>query len=160
MRLLIVTVAFATAFVFLTSGSLPPLVASHFIAGGTANGFMPRATYLRFVITLLVGLPLFVALISTLTSVLPARFVNVPNREYWLAPERQADTVDYLRKHGTRFAVLLAVFLCFVHWLVVQANERNPAHFPETLFFAGMAAFIVGLAIWLGSLIVHFRRHP
>lgn len=158
MRLLLVTLVFATGFMLVTGSSLPPVVASHFVAGGTANGFMPRATYLFTIIALLVGLPLLVALISSFATILPTRFINLPNREYWLAPERQADSLDYLRKQGARFGVILAVFLCFVHWLVVRANARSPALFPESLFFAGMAAFLVGLVVWLVGFIAHFRR--
>jgi hypothetical protein len=158
MRLLIVTLLLAVAFVFGTGSSLPPVVASHFAAGGAANGFMPRGTYLLFMTALLVGLPLLIAFISSITNSLPARFINLPNREYWLATERQANTVAYLRKHGARFGAILAIFLCFVHWLVVQANAHNPPLFPESLFFVGIAAFLVGLITWLGGFIVHFRR--
>lgn len=160
MRLFLATLVLCIAFVLLTGNSLPPIVASHFVAGGAANGFMPRGTYLRFFTALLVGLPLLVTLVSNLTSLLPTRFINLPNGEYWLAPERQADTLSYLRNQGIRFGVILTVFLCFVHWLVVQANTHSPPLFPESLFSIGIAAFLVGLFIWLGGFIVHFRQRP
>lgn len=158
MRLLLATLVLAIAFILVTGNSLPSVVASHFIAGGAANGFMPRAIYLRFIIAFLVGLPLLIALLTGITSLLPARFINLPHREYWLAPERYADTLAYLRRHGVHFGVMLAIFFCFVHWLVVQANAHHPPLFPEPLFFIGMAAFLVGLVIWVGGFIVHFRR--
>ena len=160
MGLLLVTLLLAVAFVFATGGSLLTVVASHFIAGGAANGFMPRGTFLRFTIALLVGLPLLIAFLSSVTSILPVRLINLPNREYWLAPERQADTLAYLRKHGTRLSVILAIFLCFVHWLVLQANAHSPPLFPESQFFIGIGAFLVGLVTWLGGFIVHFGRRP
>jgi hypothetical protein len=119
---------------------------------------MPRAAYLRLMVALVVCLPLLIALLTSITSLLPVRFINLPNREYWLAPERQADSLAYLRAHGMRFGVLLVVFLCFVHWLVVRANAQSPALFPESMFFAGMAVFLLGLVLWLGALVVHFRR--
>jgi hypothetical protein len=119
---------------------------------------MPRATYLRFIIAFLVALPLLIVLLTGITSLLPARFINLPNREYWLAPKREADTLAYIRKHGVHFGVMLAIFFCFVHWLVVQANAHNPPLFPESLFFIGMAAFLAGLVIWIGRFIVRFRR--
>jgi uncharacterized membrane protein len=160
MRLLLAAQALAIAFVLASGSFLPPLVASHFSAGGAANAFMPRATYLGFTCVLLVGLPLLIALITSLSSVLPARFINLPDRDYWLAPERQGETLAYIRKHGAHFGLMLTAFLCFVHWLVVLANARSPALFPEYLFFVGMAAFLVGLVIWLGGFIAHFRRRP
>jgi len=160
MRSLLITLILATAFVYFTSDSLPPVVASHFVAGGAANGFMPHAADVRFMLVLVIALPLFIALMVGLTGALPVRFVNLPNRDYWLAPERQAETLDYLRRHGCHFGILLAVFFCFVHWLVIRANALQPAHFPETLFFGGMAVFVVALIIWLGSFVGHFRRCP
>ncbi len=160
MRLLLATLVLAVAFILVTGNSLPPVVASHFAAGGAANGFMPRAIYLRFIIALLVALPILIALLTGITSLLPVRFINLPNREYWLAPERQAGTLAYIRKHGVHLGIMLAIFLCFVHWLVVQANALNPPLFPESLFFIGMAAFLAGLVIWLGRFIVHFRLCP
>lgn len=158
MRLLLVTLVLAIAFVFVTGSSLPTVVASHFIAGGSANGFMPRGAYLSFTAILLVGLPLLIVFLSSLTTILPVRFINLPNREYWLASERQVDTLSYLRKQGARFGIILAIFLCFVHWLVVKANAHSPPFLPESLFFFGMAAFLISLVIWLGGFIVHFRR--
>jgi hypothetical protein len=121
---------------------------------------MPRTTYLRLFTALLVGLPLFIVFVSSVTSVLPVRFINLPNREYWLAPERQAETLFYLRNQGIRFGIILTLFLCFVHWLVVEANAHSPALFPESLFFIGMAAFLVGLVILLGGFTAHFQRRP
>jgi uncharacterized membrane protein len=158
MRLLLATLVLGIIFILVTGDSLPPVVASHFAAGGAANGFMPRATYLRFMVTLVVGLPLLIALLASITSLLPVRFINLPNREYWLAPERQADSLAYLRNHSARFGVLLVIFLCYVHWLVVRANLLSPALFPESMFFPGMAVFLVCLVLWLGTLVVHFRR--
>jgi hypothetical protein len=158
MRLLLSTLFLGVIFVLVTGDFLPPVVASHFVVGGAANGFVPRATYLRFMVALVICLPLLFALLASITSLLPVRFINLPNREYWLAPERQADSLAYLRNHSARFGVLLVVFLCFVHWLVVKANSLSPALFPELMFFLGMAAFLVGLVIWLGALVAHFRR--
>lgn len=160
MRLLLVTVVLAVAFVFATGTSLPPVVASHFIAGGAANGFMSRDAYLRFTLTLLVGLPLLIAFLSSITTILPASFINLPNREYWLAPERQADTLSYIRNQGFRLGVILAIFVSFVHWLVLQANVHSPPLFPEPVFFVGMAVFLIAVITWLGGFIVHFWRRP
>jgi hypothetical protein len=65
-----------------------------------------------------------------------------------------------MRGQGSYFAVLLSAFLCFMHWLVVEANGRTPALFPETLFFVGMGVFVVALVLWAGRFILHFVRRP
>jgi hypothetical protein len=158
MPLLLATLVLAIAFVFVTGASLPLVVASHFMAGGAANGFMPRGIYLRFIVALLVGLPLLIALVSYVASLLPARYINLPQRDYWLAPERLSSTLAYLRQQGTRFGIILAIFLCYIHWLVVLANSHSPPRFPESLFFIGMAAFLLSLVIWLGLFLTRFHK--
>lgn len=155
---LILLLIIAAAFVFLTGNELPPTVASHFMVGGTANSFMPRSNYLGFVLALTVGLPLALALLSTLSHFLPARFINLPDREYWLAPERREQTLAFLSNQGIYLAMLLAIFLCFVHWLVVLANAQQPAHFPESTLFASLPLFLIALAVWIGRFILHFKR--
>src|SRR5512142_224784 len=119
-------VACAVAFVWRTSNGLPALVASHFGASGMANGFMPHDFYVRFMIAFVIGLPtLMVFLTGHVLGSSKAR-INLPNRDYWLAPERRAETIAFLRAGLIWFGVLLVTFLCYVHWLVVVANRVQP----------------------------------
>jgi hypothetical protein len=157
-RSLSVLLALAAGFVLFTAGPLPVVVASHFGAGGGANGFMPRDAYVMFMLALVVGLPTLLTGLAALVRLLPVERINLPDRDYWLAPERQEETVAYLERHGARLAAVLAVFLCFVHWLVVKANVVQPARFPEPLFYAGVAVFATALALWLAGFLVHFGR--
>jgi len=55
---------------------------------------------------------------------------------------------------------LLVVFLCFVHWLVVKANTLQPPRLAVRSFIAGLLLFLVAAVVWLGTLLVHFRRCP
>ncbi|HTY98259.1 MAG TPA: hypothetical protein VMB75_00380 [Rhodocyclaceae bacterium] len=155
---LLLVLALAAGFVLYTADSLPPLVASHFAGGGAANGFMPHDAYVALMLALVVGLPLLLAALTGLSRYAPVERMNLPNRDYWLAPEREAETLAYLAGRGAGFAKRLAVFLAFVHWLVVKANAGQPPHFPEALFFAGLAVFVAALVLWLAGFVAHFRR--
>jgi uncharacterized membrane protein len=156
---LLVLVA-AGAFVWLTSVDLPPVVASHFGPGGAANGFMDKNTYTVLMLALVVGVPALVASSAQLVRVLPPQLINLPNRQYWLAPERRAATLEALASLTLRFAVALAVFLCFVHWLVIRANAVQPPRLPETWLFVGLAVFGAATLAWLVMLFRRFRRVP
>jgi hypothetical protein len=82
---------FAILYVTRTVPDLPPLVASHFDGAGRANAFMARSSYTKFVLGMSVGLP--IAMVTLLTLVYSnARDMKLPNRDYWLAPERIAQT--------------------------------------------------------------------
>lgn len=157
---LLAVLAGTAVFILLSGRSLPPVVASHFAAGGNANGFMPRNGYLAFMLFMAVGIPLLIALGHSFLPLAPLDRVSLPNRDHWLAPERAAETLAYLRNHGIYLSALLAAFFCFIHWLVVRANQLRPPHLALSLMFPGMAVFLVAVAVWVGVLLVRFSRRP
>jgi len=155
---LFVVLVVAAGFILVSGQSLPPIVASHFAADGRANGFMPRNGYLGLMLFIVVGVPLLLALVHRLVRLVPPHLVNLPNRDYWLVPEQITETFTFLHNHGIYFSVLLAAFLCFIHWLVVGANKLQPPHFSASLFVTGLVLFLLAVTIWVGGLFVHFRR--
>jgi hypothetical protein len=157
---LVVGLVVAAGFILLSGQSLPPVVASHFAAGGNADGFMPRNVYLGLMLVMAVGVPILLALGHSLVHLIPPHLVSLPNRDYWLSPERTAETFAFLRKHGVYLSALMAVFLCFVHWLVIRANKLQPPHFSASLFVTGLVLFLLAVAVWIGVLIVRFHRRP
>ena len=159
-RVFLLVLVVAGAFVWLTSGGLPPVVASHFGPGGAANGFMDKGMYTAFMLAVVVAVPALIALSGQLVRVLPPQLINLPNRQYWLAPQRRAATLESLSSLSVRFAFALVVFLCFVHWLVVQANAVQPARLPEAPLFVGLALFGVATVLWLFALFRRFGRVP
>ena len=150
----------AAAFVWISGSGLPPLVASHFGLGGRADGFMARGDYLTFMLIGTVAIPLLIVVPQRLVETIPPRLINVPNREYWLAPERIGSTLDYLRNHAVWFAVLFTALLCFVHWEVVQANMRSPARLAAQPFVIGLVTYVLAVLLWIAAMIRHFRRRP
>lgn len=139
-------------FVVVTSQRLPPVVASHFGVGGLPNGFMPRAVYTTIMLVLVIAPPaLLVYLPASVVRKGGAR-LNLPNREYWLAPERRGATAEYLRRQSMLFAAAGALFLAYTHWLVVRANARVPVALPEAPFYAGLATFLVIVLLWVVAL--------
>ena len=159
-RLFILVLVAAGAFVWLTSGALPSVVASHFGPGGQANGFMGKAPYMALMLALVIAVPALVASSVLLVRVLPPQLVNLPNKRYWLAPERRAASLEALGALSLRFAVALAVFLCFVHWLVVRANAVQPPKLQEAWLYGGMAVFGIATLLWIFSLYRRFGRVP
>ena len=152
--------ACTAAFIWLTSRGLPEVVASHFEADGHANGFMSRGAYVGLMLILDAGLPALLVAITSAALASPTARINLPNRDYWLAPERRGETVSYLRSHMVRFAGVLMIFLSFVHWLVVRANQAQPARLSSSWINAGLAAFVVFALIWTRVLLRRFRKGP
>jgi uncharacterized membrane protein len=149
--------ACAAVFVWLTSMRLPALVASHFDGSGAANGFMPHGFYVWFMLGFVVVLPAFMVVVTWLAIASPKTRINLPNKDYWLAPERRAETIDYVRSGILWFGTMLVAFLCYAHWLVVLANATQPVQLANSWFIGGLVVFLVSLLVWLKVFIGHFR---
>ncbi len=150
--------AAAAGFVVITGLGLPDVVASHFGGSGAPNGAMPRTTYVGFMLVLIVGLPALLVFVTWFTVGKPGARINLPNREYWLAPERRAGTVARLRAAMLQFGALLLAFLCYGHWLVVRANLSQPVRLAHSWFVGGLVVFLVLVLSWSVALVRRFRR--
>ena len=92
----LVLLACAALFIWFTSLGLPEVAASHFVGSGAANGFMTRGSYESFMLLFVVVLPLVLVFVPTISLDNPKAGIRLPNKEYWLAPERQAETKAFL----------------------------------------------------------------
>lgn len=156
--LFVALVVTGAAFIVATSGNLPERVASHFARGGQANGWMPRETYVGFILGAAVLVPLvLVALLAWLPHAFP-RAVNLPNRAYWLAEERRAATLASLSTFAWMFGVLLVVLVSGVHWAVVEANASHPPVLAESVLDALLAGFGLSIGVWILAWYLRFRR--
>jgi uncharacterized membrane protein len=153
----VLLLVFAILFVTGTASELPPTVASHFDAAGQPNAFMSRSGYVRFMLCLAVGLPVIVVVV--LRSVYSrATDLKLPNREYWLAPERLERTRAFLVAHGVWFGSLMVTLTCSVHWLELGANRQQPPHLSSQSFAAVLIAFLIATLAWIAALMFAFRR--
>jgi uncharacterized membrane protein len=148
---------FAILFVTGTASQLPPTVASHFDAAGQPNAFMSRSGYVRFMLCLTAVFPVLIVLILR-TVYSRATNMKLPNRDYWMAPERVARTRAFLVAHGVWFGSLLVTLTCFVHWLELGANRQQPPHLSTQSFAAVLVAFLIATAAWIAALTFAFRR--
>jgi uncharacterized membrane protein len=147
---------FAIGYVAVTVPKLPPWVASHFNAAGYPNAYMTRGFYVRFMLAFGVGLPVvLVALLSRVYS--RAQDVKLPNRAYWLAPERISQTRATLVSFGAWLGSLTVAMVCYAHWLVLVAHRSVPPHFSNRLLFGGLLAFSLITAGLLVALLSAFR---
>jgi hypothetical protein len=138
-------------------GSLPERVATHFGADGTANGWMSRDGHSvgQIAITFFVA-GLFYVLTLALPR-LPDRFVNLPHRDFWLAPKRRAETFAWLSSMLFWLGALLQSFLAYVFHEVWRANLSIPPALRLNSLWLQLSLFILtaGLVI---TLLFRFRR--
>lgn len=155
---LLALIGCAAAFTWLVNHGLPDPVASHFDSEGDADGLMPRSLYIAIMMAVTVIVPLFIATLTNFALSRTGVRINLPNRDYWLAPERRAETIRFLTQQSSQFAALLVLFMCWAQWLAARANSTSPPSLDSGLFFAGLGVFMACVVLGIVRLMRRFRR--
>ncbi|HEY3818034.1 MAG TPA: DUF1648 domain-containing protein [Polyangiaceae bacterium] len=137
---------------------LPERVATHFGADGVPNGWMSRDDATTTYLALVIGLNLLFFLIALSLGALPSSMVNIPNRDYWLAPERRDDTVRKMAVRMAIFGVAVSTFLIVVFQMDFQAAVDAHPSLPMSAILPAMCVFFLFVVVWIGSLVVGFRK--
>jgi uncharacterized membrane protein len=138
------------------SVQLPERVASHFGFSGEANGWMSRSSYLVFMAIFGMIFPMLAPLAGLLVGRLPVSSINLPNKEYWLAPERRDATVAFLIAQLLRLGVLELGLVIVLHQLMIEANRQQPPRMSNVIWGV-LAVFVVFTLGWGWSLVRHFK---
>lgn len=130
----------------------PEQMAAHFNIVGQPDRFVTRTAFFAFQLEMeVISIALAIAS-PILIILLPAEFINLPNREYWLAPDRRAATVLKMRSFlEVLFSAILLVMLIGFE-LAVSANLQTPIVFNAGLMglaIAGMVLFSLLSLVWL-----------
>ncbi len=138
-------------------GSLPARVATHFGAGGQPNGWMSRDNHTigQVGISLFIG-GLFFALTFYLARV-PDRFVNLPHRDYWLAPKRRDETFAWIGSMLFWLGALLQGFLAYVFHEIWRANLITPPALRLNSLWLQLSLFIITVGLVI-TLLFRFRQ--
>lgn len=139
---------------------LPNVVASHFNARGSPNGWQTKQAFFGVLIVVSVVVVVIGFAIPKLISVLPAQMINLPNKNYWLAPDRVAETMKFLESTCAWFACALFLFNILVFDYAIQIN-LNPGNPPDpNRFWYVLVGFLVFVAVWTVRMLAKFLRPP
>jgi uncharacterized membrane protein len=141
-----------------SASSLPSCVATHFNGGGEPNGWMSKSSYMLFMTVFSFVLPLFIIGISYTCRFIPAKYYNIPHRDYWLAPQRRSATFSYFMTQSLWFACIALCFIIGIHFSMIYANSLTTAHLPTPLILSLIGCFVAGLIVWIVSMIFHFNK--
>jgi len=101
---------------------LPEQVATHFNYKGEPDGWMSKSGLLIFDVFLLVFILGTTSLMPVFFNNLPDSLINIPNKDYWLSPERRDEALLKLAGiNGNLRAALLLLFIGINHF-AFQAN--------------------------------------
>jgi uncharacterized membrane protein len=125
---------------------LPDPMATHFGLHGQADGWSSRASFFILTYAILAVMVLSLGTIAWLLPRFPDSAINLPRKDYWLAPQRRAETMRINQQVLGWILVLTCLFLLVLDQLVILANLNPPPRLP--------AAFLWLLGIYLAAVCV------
>lgn len=156
----VVVAALADIYFWSIYAQLPDVVASHFNARGAANGWQPKSLFFEFFAGAVVIAGFLTFGIPAIFSKIPTPMINLPHREYWLAPERREETLAYLNRYFAWFgcAVLLLATTAVNYAIGQNRYPSGPAGAVLLLcFLAGFLIFAISSSI---RILTRFSRVP
>ena len=137
---------------------LPEVVASHFNGSGVADGWMSKDMFFLVMALAGVGSALCVAGGAWIVRVVDPSRLNLPNKDYWLAPQRREQALDRMQSLLLQYSWVTVVGVAACLHLVASTNLMPEPVLPNGPFLAGLAAYLLYTAVWLAWLLVGFRK--
>jgi uncharacterized membrane protein len=139
---------------------LPDVVQSHFSSRGNANGWQTKTVFFSFMVGITVLATFFTLGLPAMLRAMPAEIFNLPNKEYWLAPDRREASFDFISGWFAWFGCALFLVACYAFEYAIQAN-LHPGHVehPERLLYA-IFGFLCFTLAWIARMFVRFLTPP
>lgn len=135
---------------------LPERMATKFGAGGQPVAWTARGSFLTLQIFSLVFVAVLIVGLWWAMPRFPANLINLPHRHYWLAPEREAATRQWLGNLVLCLGLALLVYLTGVGHLAMRANlAPEPRLGPAFWWLTG--SYLAGTLALVAWLYLRFR---
>ena len=156
----IVLATLAAVYFWSNYSQLPDVVASHFDARGVANGWQSKSAFFAFFAGA-VAISAFLTFgIPAIFSKIPVKLINLPHKEYWLAPERKSESLALLNRSFAWFGcAVLLVAITAVNYAIGR-NLHPEARWDTLLLLCVLVGFLVFAISSSIRMLAHFSRTP
>lgn len=137
---------------------MPSPMAVHFNAAGMADGWGPKHYFFGTIGAVIALLTIMFAGISLLIHVLPDSLINLPNKDYWFAPERRAQTLQRLTGQLLFIGAITMLLLDGVLYLSCMANIPPVSSMPAEILWGMLGSFFTVNIIWTIIMIRSYLR--
>lgn len=134
---------------------LPDRLASHFASSGGANGWMTKSQFLMTYAAVILPALAVEFWVPRRIARTTGNRLNLPNKEYWLAAERRAETFAYFETFFAWYGCAFLLLEVFAMGLAMRANFQSPPQLPTGPIIAAIIAFVLFNIV---SVVAMFRR--
>ena len=136
---------------------LPERVGVHFGPGGAADGWVSSLASTLMMLGMNTFVFVLIYFSPRIVDRVPGRWISLPNRDYWLVPERRQQAVAILSDHMWQFGTALFLFMFVAGSLTLRANLSDPIRLNETVFLSALVIFLGYTLYWTIALVRAFR---
>ena len=138
---------------------LPEKLATHFDAAGRANGWMSKDGFFVFHVALLCVFGAVFELLPRWLGHIPNSLINLPHKDYRLAPERRAASLADVADAMDFLGALTLVFFVIMGELTLRANLLPEPRLGGEIWWL-LGGYGVALLLWIIRLLRRFPRPP
>jgi uncharacterized membrane protein len=139
---------------------LPNRLASHFAASGNANGWMTKSQFLlTYAVVILPALALEFWVPRGIAG-RPDNRLRLPNKEFWLAPDRRAETFAYFGNFFAWYGCAFLLLEVFAMGLAMRANFQSPPRLPTGPIVSAIVVFVFFNLAWVIAMFRRFSKPP
>ncbi len=136
---------------------LPEQVPTHFGPDNRADAWGDKQAFAITYAGVLGGLTALFLGLALLLRRLPDGAVNIPNREYWLAPELRAQTMGRVARELLLMGGATLLFLTATFYLSIRVALAGTDRLPSG-FWAALAGYLLFTAAWAARFMLAFRK--
>lgn len=136
---------------------LPDVVASHFDGLGAPNGWASKEAFFGLYLAIVLMLYGVFDWMPKWIQSRPGKSMKIPNRDYWLAPERRDETWAFFHRQMMLMGNLHLMLAIFAIQLAILANFEPQPRLHPAIGWA-LAIYFIVFTVWLLNFFWHFKK--
>ena len=136
---------------------LPDNVAIHFSRGGAPDSWASSGTHILIFTVLMAVLYGSFALAPKLLDGVKAKYISLPNRDFWLLDENRPEAIRRMAGLMYTFGTATGLLMLGALILTVAANLSDPVRLNEGIFLVMFISYLAYTAWWLVRIFTAFR---
>jgi uncharacterized membrane protein len=131
---------------------LPDQVATHFDATGQPDDWSSKQMFMAGNLIFAGGMAAMFLGLTSLVKKLPDEWINMPNKDYWLAPERRDQTLASLQSQMEWLSAITVALLVGIAQITIDANLAGKP-LNDGQFWILFGVYMLAVVVWLVRLL-------